>query len=368
MRVLQVITPSRIAGAERSTASLCEHLVQAGHEVRVVCKAGHPLVRVMRSAGLDVVEARIGGKLNLTAPIRLARLAKAMQAEVIHTQLSSAALWGTVAGRLAGIPVVAHVRALNTKTCYQWADRTIAISHAVKRHLEAQGMAGERIDVVYTGLDARRYTRSLSPSAAKAGLGIAPDQPTIGVVAHLTPKKGHAIFLEAAARVAARSPEARFLLLGEGPMHQSLVAQAERLGLTNQVQFLGFHADVSPFYAAMDVVVLPSIAGEGLPRTLLEAGFLGIPVIGTALSGVPEIIVDGTTGFIVPPGAPEPLAERILQLAGSEKLRARMGVAGTARIRDHFSVPSMVARTVATYERAQRERQRGAPGSGGDRE
>jgi glycosyltransferase involved in cell wall biosynthesis len=355
MKVLQVITPSRIAGAERSTTSLCEHLARAGHEVVVVCKAGHPLVQVMRGVGLEVREARIGGKLNLTAAVRLARLARAMGAEVIHTQLSTAALWGSVAGRLAGVPVVAHVRALNSMTCYRLADRVIAISHAVKRHLEAQGMPGDRIDVVYTGLDPARYTAPLSRAAAKAQLGIAADRPAVGVVAHLTAKKGHAPFLEAAARVAEQHPHVLFLLLGEGPEREALAARARQLGLKERVRFLGFHADVLPFYAAMDVVVLPSIAGEGLPRTLLEASFLGIPVIGTALSGTPEIIADGETGFVVPPGAVGPLAQRIAQLIEDASLRERFGAAGTARIRERFTLSAMVAGTVASYERARDE-------------
>jgi glycosyltransferase involved in cell wall biosynthesis len=356
MKVLQVITPSRIAGAERSTTSLCEHLARAGHEVVVACKAGHPLAEVMRGAGLEVRETHIGGKLNLAASVRLARLARAMGAEVIHTQLSTAALWGSVAGRLADVPVVAHVRALNTKTCYLLADRVIAISHAVKRHLEAQGMPGERIDVVYTGLDPARYGAPLSRAAAKAKLGITADRPAVGVVAHLTAKKGHAPFLEAAARVSQRHPDVLFLLLGEGPEREALAARARQLGLKERVRFLGFHADVLPFYAAMDVVVLPSIAGEGLPRTLLEASFLGIPVVGTVLSGVPEIIADGETGFVVPPGAVEPLAERIAELIEDASLRERLGAAGTARIRERFTLPAMVAGTVASYERARGEK------------
>jgi len=354
MKVLQVITPSKIAGAERSTTSLCEHLVRAGHEVVVACKAGHPLVEVMRGAGLEVREARIGGKLNVAAPLRLARLARATGAEVIHTQLSTAALWGSVAGRLAGVPVVAHVRALNSKTCYVLADRVIAISRAVKRHLEAQGMRGERIDVVYTGLDSERYGTPMPRAAAKARLGIAAAQPAVGVVAHLTPKKGHAPFLEAAARVAACHPEVLFLFLGEGSQREALELRARELGLKERVRFLGFHADVLPFYAAMDVVVLPSIAGEGLPRTLLEASFLGIPVVGTDLSGVPEIIADGETGFVVPPGVPEPLAERMTRLIEDPSLRERLGAAGAARIRAQFTVPAMVAGTVASDERVQR--------------
>jgi glycosyltransferase involved in cell wall biosynthesis len=357
MRVLQVITPSKIAGAERSTTSLCEHLVKAGHEVLVACKAGHPLAGVMRGVGLEVRDARIAGKLNLAAPFRLARLAREFGAEVIHTQLSTAALWGSAAGRIAGLPVVAHVRALNSKTCYLAADRVIAISHAAKRHLVAQGMREEKIDVVYTGLDAARYTTTLPHDEAKARLEIEADRPTVGVIAHLTAKKGHAVFLDAAARVAKQHPDTLFLFLGDGPEREALEAQAESLGIADRVRFLGFHDDVLPFYAAMDVVVLPSIAGEGLPRTLLEASFMGIPVVGTELSGVPEIIVEGETGYVVPVGAAEPMAKRIAALVTDAELRARLGAAGAARIREQFTVPRMIADTVAVYERVRRERQ-----------
>jgi glycosyltransferase involved in cell wall biosynthesis len=360
VRILQVITPSKVAGAERSTTSLCEHLVRAGHTVRVVCKARHPLVEVMRGVGLDVREASIGGKLNVAAPLRLAREARAFDADVIHTQLSTAALWGSVAGRLAGTPVVAHVRALNTPTCYTLADRVIAISHGVKRHLESRGIPGQRIDVVYTGLDPDRYRLELSREAAKQSLGIAPGQPTVGVVAHLTAKKGHAVFLEAAARVAEQVPEALFLLLGEGPEREALGARAKELGLGERVRFLGFHSDVVPYYAAMDVVALPSISREGLPRTLLEASYLGIPVVGSELAGIPEIIAEGETGFVVPRGAPEPLAERLIQLLEDPDLRARFGQAGTARIRQLFTVPAMVAGTLAVYERARQQNGRSA--------
>src|SRR5262249_9474378 len=150
-------------------------------------------------------------------------------------------------------------------------------------------------------------------------------------------------------------PHVLFLLLGEGPEREALAARARQLGLKERVRFLGFHADVLPFYAAMDVVVLPSIAGEGLPRTLLEASFLGIPVIGTALSGTPEIIADGETGFVVPPGAVGPLAQRIAQLIEDASLRERFGAAGTARIRERFTLSAMVAGTVASYERAREE-------------
>ena len=110
-----------------------------------------------------------------------------------------------------------------------------------------------------------------------------------------------------------------------------------------------------PVYAAADVVVLPSIAGEGLPRALLEAGLLGRPVIGTRLSGTPEIIDDGGTGMIVPPGDAMALAEAMLDLGCDPELRERLGAAGAGRVRCCFTIPAMVEGTLAVYRRAQRQ-------------
>jgi glycosyltransferase involved in cell wall biosynthesis len=351
LRILQVITPHKIAGAERSTTSLCEHLAQAGHEVIVACRRHHALIPVMREVGLDVRGMAIGGKFNLAAPLRLARLARQEGVEIINTQLSTAALWGSIAGRLAGVPTVATVRALNDKSFYLLAHRVIAVSHAVKKHLVAQGMRAEKIDVVYNGIDPERYHLSLTREAARAQLGLDPVAVVFAVVGHLSARKGHAIFLDAAARIADRAPGHRYLFAGEGPERANLERRAERLGLGNQVRFSGFLADINPVYAAADVVVLPAVAGEGLPRVLMEAGLLGRPVIGTHLSGTPEIIEEGVTGRIVPPGNAATLAEAMLQLGTDAGLRARLGAAGSERVRRLFTIPAMVEGTVGVYER-----------------
>ena len=216
MNVLQLITPSKIAGAERSTTSLCEHLQRAGHRVVVGCKQGSPLIAAMRDVGLDVRPLAISGKLNAAAPFRAAALARETRAQVVHTQLSTAAIHGSFAARLAGMPSVAHVRALNTPFCYRFATRVIAVSHAVKEHLVAQGLPGERIDVVYNGVDPQRYYLPCTRDEARARLGLPTDAVLVGVIAHLTAKKGHAVFLDAFARTAERCPRAMALFLGDG--------------------------------------------------------------------------------------------------------------------------------------------------------
>jgi glycosyltransferase involved in cell wall biosynthesis len=352
MNICQIMTPSRVSGAERSATSLCEHLQAAGNQVIIGCKAGSPLIEVMRQVGLKVHPLPISGKGNVTAPFRVAALAKSHRAAVIHSQLSTAAWHASLAGRLARLPTIAHVRALNHPFWYRGATRIIAVSHAVKDHLVQRGMDGDRIDVVYNGVDPARYFLPCSRAEARNRLRLPEEGALVGIVGHLSPRKGHTVFLDAFARVAGRHPDARALFLGEGDECPALSAQAKRLGLADRVLFAGFHADVLPYYAAMDIVVLPSVEGEGLPRALLEAGLLRRPAIGTHLSGAPEIVRDGETGFIVPIRDAEALADRLETLLADAGLRERMGAAAHEYVGATFTVQAMVAGTLACYEKA----------------
>lgn len=349
LRSCQLITPSRIAGAERSTLSLCEHLVRSGVAVRIGCKPGSPLIDLMRSAGLDASALPIQGKLNLAAPLRIVRFAREFGASVLHTQLSTAAVHGSLAGRLMRLPVVAHVRALNTATCYRWATRCIAVSQAVRRHLVAQGMEESRIDVVYNGVDPQRYYLPCSASEARSRLGL-PGGLLLCVVAHLSAKKGHACLLRACAELLDLDPQVVFL--GDGPEREALARLAQELGLGERVIFAGFQPDVLPYYAAADVVVLPSLSGEGLPRALLEAGLLGRACVASDLSGVPEIVRDGETGFVVPPGDVPALRDRIRDLAGQPAERMRFGERAREWVAATFTVEGMVRGTLESYARA----------------
>ncbi len=352
MRILQVITPSKVAGAERSTTSLCEHLVRAGHEVIVACKAGSELIPVMRDVGLDVRGVEMSGKLNFAAIPRLAQLARKERVDVIHTHLSTAAQWGCFTGQFLGIPAVAHVRALNQQHCYQLADRIIAVSQAVKDHLVAQGTDGHRIDVVYNGIDPERYYMPMPEAEAKARLGFTPEQVVFGIVGHLSARKGHTVFLDAFARIANDLPEAAALFVGEGVQREALEQQARDLGIASRVIFAGFQGDVLPYYAAMDVVVLPAVSIEGLGRVTLEGGLLGRPAIGSDMGGIPETIREGETGYVVPAGDALTLADRMGRLGGDADLRRRMGATARAWVGKTFTIEAMIAGTLATYRRA----------------
>jgi glycosyltransferase involved in cell wall biosynthesis len=231
------------------------------------------------------------------------------------------------------------------------ADRVIAVSHAVRDHLVAQGMSADRIEVVYNGIDPERYRLSVTREAARERWGLETAGVVIAVVGHLSLRKGHAVLLSAAARLGDRAAHHHYLFAGDGPERQNLERQAKRHGLADRITFTGFLDDITPIYAAADVVALPSVSGEGLPRALLEAGLLGRPTIGTRLSGTPEIVEEGETGLIVPPGDVPALAGAMRQLGDDPALRERMGAAAAARVSRLFTISAMVDGTVAVYQR-----------------
>lgn len=359
LRLMQIIAPSKVSGAEYLTVDLCCRLAARGHTVELLVKANHALIEVARAAGVSTSSARFSGKLNLLAMSRLMQRMRAFRVDLVATQLSTASLWGSLAARAIGVPCVATVHALNTKTCYVFANRIIVVSQAVKAHLELQGIAAEKMRVVYNGIDLSRFERPLDESetrAAKVALHFEADAPVIGVVAHLTRKKGHGWFLEAAAQLVAAWPRAQFVLVGDGPERATLEAQVERLGLQSNVRFAGFQRDVVPWIAALDILVLPTIQKEGFGRVLVEAGAMGKPVIATPIGGISEVIVAGETGLIVPAFDAKALFTALADLLSDPDRRTAMGLAGRRRAVNHFSIERMVGETEKVYRELLAER------------
>jgi glycosyltransferase involved in cell wall biosynthesis len=181
-------------------------------------------------------------------------------------------------------------------------------------------------------------------------LGVSGDTVLVGHAGRLVAVKDQAALVEAAARVAQRGRPVRVVIAGEGPLRNALDAQIAALGVSEQVQLLGHRGDVERLFAALDVYVLCS-RSEGMPNTILEAMASGVAVVSTQVGGADELVVDGTTGLLVPAGRPDALAEALEGLVDDAQRRSSMGRAGRTRAVEQFSVQAMVAGYEAAYVR-----------------
>jgi glycosyltransferase involved in cell wall biosynthesis len=232
---------------------------------------------------------------------------------------------------------------------YSQVDGFLAISRAVRDRLVADGIPARKIEVVHEGVDVERGAAAPSGNV-HAALFLPTHAPVVGTVGALVAQKNHHTLIDAAALVVRAVPDARFVILGDGELRPALEEQIRHKHLERHVFLAGFRADVPELMKDFDVFALSSIQ-EGLCTSLVDAMAAAKPAVATAVGGVPEVVADGETGFLVPPRDHPALAEKIVRLLTDEPLRRRMGEAGLARARRLFTVERMVEQTAAVYER-----------------
>lgn len=231
-----------------------------------------------------------------------------------------------------------------------WPDRVICVSDAVRDSvLRGEKLPPERVEVVRNGLGAARDPAPKAVRALTDELGIRVGDPVVGMVANFNrPVKGAHFFVEAIPLVAARFPRVRFVLVGTGSNPRELESRAAELGVLDRFVLAGFRRDMDTVYGMLDVSVLTSLS-EGLSITILESMRAELPVVVTNVGGNPELVVNGETGYLVPPANPEALAAGIIALLADPNLRKRMGRAGAARAATEFSLASVAARYGQIY-------------------
>ncbi|GAA5784515.1 glycosyltransferase [Chitiniphilus shinanonensis] len=263
---------------------------------------------------------------------------------------------GYLAAEATGVPTVQHCRiepvldAPTVALVNRLAKKVIGVSHGVVATLTAQGVDAARCVAVLNGIDPTQPLPDGAP--VRARLGIPDDALVFGTVGSLIARKSNHHVLDALAR--AQLPgDWRLLLVGEGREREALQQQAAQLGLADKVIFAGFQREPLPWVAAMDVCILAS-SSEGLPRVVLEAMLLGKPVIGSAVVGTRELVVDGDTGLLYPYGDIAALSERLSRLAHDPALRRDLGERGRVRVCDHYTVQRYVRDVEAVLAEAAR--------------
>ncbi|MDQ7839612.1 MAG: glycosyltransferase family 4 protein [bacterium] len=376
LKVLHVCTVPSTARA--FVAPLASYLETRGYEVTIACSEDPNqeigvTMEEMRAAGFRMKEIPIPRLIqpigDLRATLELYRFIRKERFAIVHTQTTKAGFVGRLAASLARAPVIIHsayafpfhpylpamrrkVYAWMERVAAKWADLVMVPTDAVRLDgLYHQVAPPEKILTVPMGINLQRFSRQrTNPAAIREEWGVPFDAPVVGSVARLVPDKGLECFLDAAARVAALNERVRFLIVGDGPLRRALEQQAQRLGIADRVIFAGMRSDIPEQMAAMDLFVLPTLR-EGFGVVLAESMAMGVPVVASDIPALLEVVANGETGILLPPGDPERFAVAILDLLRDETRRLAMGAAGRRRVELLFDERQIFARIEATYTR-----------------
>ncbi len=367
MRVVHLSKVTGIAGAEGHLLRLLPGLKKRQVDVHMlVLEEPHHSVDSfcdrLLSSGISTERISIRGHLDLSLLSRLRSRFAALRPDIVHTHLIHADLYGLLAARQAEISHRLSSRhnddafrrhpavKVPNRWAMSYADRILTISHALARFVaQVEGINQQKIVTVHYGLEACRP----DPSARvriRTALGYSLDDQIIGVGGRLIRQKGIDVLLRAFPDVLKMHPGARLLIGGDGPERQALETLAAQLEIAEPVYFAGWVENAAESLTpACDVVVVPS-RWEGFGLVTLEAMASALPVIASRTSALPEIVVDGETGLLVPPDEPAALAHAINALLSDPVRAAQFGEAGYQRLISEFSVDKMVCATLDLYE------------------
>ncbi len=385
IKVLRIIARLNIGGPAIHVVNLNHGLDPNRFESMLVSGTENPgegsMLDYALSHGIQpIVIPKIVGEAtfkprDLKALFTLYRLIRLERPHVVHTHTAKAGFVGRLAAWLTGVPVVVHTFHGHVLRGYysppktwlmrrmEWflallTDRIIAVSEQVKKDLVEYGVASaKKITVIPLGLDLEPYLNGQAHTGDfRRELGLDGGTKLVGIVGRIFPIKNHRLFLDAASQVAANENATRFLIVGDGILRTEMENYARELGISDRVIFTGWRRDLPRIYADLNVLVVSS-DNEGTPVSAIEAMASGVPVVGTRVGGLPDLIADGDNGYIVPPRNPEALAEAIRRLLQDPELASRMGRAGRAMTKERFTVKRLITDTESLYLQLLKERE-----------
>lgn len=374
-KVFNVITKLAVGGAQETALAYCSYLDPDRWEASIVTGPerspegdlfGEAACRGVPVVTVPSLRRRVHPTGDLRAVVELVRLFRRERPDIVHTHSSKAGLVGRLAARIAGVPVVVH-------TVHGWsfhegmspAARAVAVTLerlaarwtwpiVVVTEVDAEIGLASRIGqpnqyaVVRSAIDVDRLRRSAgSRTSARAALGIPRDAPVVGTVTRLCTQKDPETLLRAARLAAELRPDVRFVVVGDGPLRPQVEQLLDDLNLRGHVTLLGRRSDVETLLPGFDAFVLSS-RWEGLPRVVIEAMAVGVPVVATDVGGIAEVVEDGASGLLVPSGDHIALANALLRVVDEPGLGARLARDAGGRVAE-FDVGEMAARLDDLY-------------------
>jgi glycosyltransferase involved in cell wall biosynthesis len=368
MRILQLISSGGFYGAESVLLNLANELKRSEHEcvLGVFENTQNPNTEVARRAqesGLRTALIPCRGQVDRQAVQAIRSLVQDEKVDLVHTHGYKADMYGYLATRRLGLPLVA--------TCHSWVGQSLsmrlyarldrvalrhfdcvaAVSEKVAGQLLAGGLKPSRVAKIPNGIPVRD-----APSQVR---GLRQDtwgtDPVVGTVGRISREKGLDVLLQAATRICNKHRRVHFVLVGDGPDRPVLERIARQSGLEGNVVFTGAKRDMSGVYESFDVFVQPSLQ-EGMPMALLEAMAVGVAVVASRVGDIPSVIVNETTGLLVPPGDPGELERALRVLLSDPERRRRMGENARNLVRESFSASRMTQQYLRLYDQVLRQR------------
>ena len=362
-RVLYVHGLPAIGGAERDLLALLTSLDREKWDLQVACPATGPLRQALDGCSVPVVPITLPPWRKLSSLMarygavrQLSQLLARVEPSLIHVN----DLWWVphtvqaVAALPQPVPVIAHVRqeVQPAKVRQYELDRVghvVAVSQRVEKDLLAGGLSRQVVSTIYSGVDLRSLG-VLEGSGIRAEWGIPNDAMVLGTVANLLPLKGYEVMLAAFPAILAAIPTVHYLIIGGGGAEYCarLNAIAVERGISERVHFAGFQESVASYLSALDLYVHPSLK-EAFGLAVVEAMAMGKAVVATTTGGLPEVVAQGETGLLVPPGDVESLAATVVSLLKDRVRREQMGICGRARAHERFSLDASVRHMEQLY-------------------
>ncbi len=356
--VLHVINGEHYAGAERVQDLLGQQLGNFGYRVGFACLKRGQFAAMRKCSDAPLYDVAMKNRFDVSPAWRLARIIRSEGYRLIHTHTARSAVIGCLASMLTGVPVIHHVHSptacdttnrfrnwincLAERPVLRRAKALIAVSEAVGSYVREQGFG---VFVVPNGVPARRAVPARNPAKTDW---------TLGMIALFRPRKGLEILLEALAQLRSHGLSVRLRAVGsfETAEYESHIRRlANILELDSAIDWAGFARDIDSELARMDLFVLPSLFGEGLPMVVLEAMSAGLPVVASAVPGVPEAVRDGVEGLLVEPANAAALAAAIERLVSGEASWTKLGSGALRRHAECFSDARMAADVARVYDR-----------------
>jgi len=368
-RIIHLQVLPILSGVQKSMLDIISRLDPNKYDITVLCQTEGDLTQALKQKNIRFItlpelKREINPYYDLLAFLKLYKLLKHGKYDLVHTHSSKPGIIGRLAAKAAGIKCIVHtvqgfafhehssnmqifLVGLLEKLAGMASHKVIFVNSKDRDVASKMKLvANHKMVTIHNGVDLNQCN---SANGVKNGNGIKKNGAMVGMVARLWEQKAPQDYIASIPKVVAKIPDAKFLVIGDGPLETELKKMSAKLGIEKNVQFLGWRQDINDLLKVIDVVVLPSL-WEGLPVAILEAMALSKPIVATNIKGNNELVVHGETGYLVKPGNPEEISSYVLKLLNDQPLAKKMGRLGYSRVKEKFALNKIVEQTSSLYE------------------